>query len=233
MNKNLLDEFNRGLDNRRQDGGVSARLQREPNDVNDINLQKLLINDVNDEHKLEQEYQENQEDQKNAQQTMIAMNEVSYGDFLNWPQPLSGSRLDTSSNKPSTGRQKLMNFNVVQKMCQRNQMYNDKKKDEILEEQLQQINEDEQMPPAVILDNPYQDINKIISKAKSQQKVPQMKKAKSTYSAGSGNKILKPESSFVGDNEPFNVKIGFGFHDTSNAFQSNQNTYKTMFQVKK
>jgi len=74
------------------------------------------------------------------------------------------------------------------------------------------------MPPAVILDNPYQDIDKIIFKAKSQQKVSQMKKAKSTYSAGSGNKILKPESSFVGDNEPFNNNRKFGFHDTSNAF---------------
>ena len=30
----------------------------------------------------------------------------------------------------------MMNFNVVQKMRQRNQTYNDKKKDEILEEQL-------------------------------------------------------------------------------------------------
>ena len=127
----------------------------------------------------------------------------------------------------------MMNFNVVQKMRQRNQTYNDKKKDEILEEQLQQINEDEQMHPAVILDNPYQDIDKIISKAKSQQKVPQMKKAKSTYSTGSGNKILKPESSFVGENEPFNNNRKFGFHDAPNAFQSNQNTYKTMFQVKK
>ena len=89
------------------------------------------------------------------------------------------------------------------------------------------------MAPAVTLDNPYQDTNKMISKAKSQQKASQMKKAKSTYSAGSGNKTLKPESSFVGDNEPFNNNRKFGFHDTSSAFQSNQNTYKPTFQVKK
>ena len=86
MNKNMLDEFNGGgLDNRRQDGGMSARVHREPNDVNDVNLEKLLINDVHDEHKLDQEHQENQEDQKNAQPPVIAVNEVSYGDLSNWP----------------------------------------------------------------------------------------------------------------------------------------------------
>lgn len=56
MNKKLLDGFDCG-----QDGGMSARVQRESNDVNDVNLEKLLINDVNDESKQDPEHHEDQE----------------------------------------------------------------------------------------------------------------------------------------------------------------------------
>lgn len=57
---------------------------------------------------------------------------------------------------------------MVQQICQQNQIFNEKKKDEILGEQMQLAGEGQQpAAPIGALDNPYQDLDKVISKAKS------------------------------------------------------------------
>ena len=136
----------------------------------------------------------------------------------------SESRLEASSNKSGAGPQKLFNFNVVQQICQQNQIFNEKKKDEILEGQMQLVGEGQQPnAPIVALDNPYQDLDKVISKAKSQQKVSQMKKLKVGYNSGLGNKMMGPTDPTMmpfkldklPDNEPFSAGLNrkFGFMD--------------------
>lgn len=142
-----------------QEGGLSERVKKESDKEEPLALDGLQIDDS--EPQVDKDEQNNSGPDPSAPEHLsIKVGTASAG-------KRSGSKQDTTSSKSAAGPQKLINFNVVQQICQQNQIFNEKKKDEILEEQMQLMNDGQQNTPIVVLDNPYQDLDKVISKAKS------------------------------------------------------------------